>query len=577
MSKASGKQQTFSACMRAHGVPKFPDANSTGGIAIDASSGVDPSLAAVPGGAEGLPEARAQRRQAAVRRRAGEGAGAGAQVLGLHARARRAELPRPDVPGGMTQISIDAKNGGIDPSSPIFQSAQKTCQKLMPGRPGRSGRRSDDPCRRERAGLRECGQVRRRWIGAAAAAALIAAAASRSRRRGASPAATRTARRRPTPPTTSLASVTRQTLSAADAGERDARLCRRGDHRRARPGRRRRALRQAQQSVTSAKGSLQAARTTLAADLQALASARARLAADRQKRAVDCRWRSAAQSPAEQAAGNGGGTLARAQPIRRRSPPTSNSSPRPGRRSRTTGSRLLCAGRARGRRGQPGRGRVLGHGLRRQLLLHVPARRRARCCGAARRCTASAMSPWSCCTAPWFRGERSSPACRPGRDVAELNANLRRLGYGKGLKGNAFTAATAAAIRSFQSAHVLAPTGRLLLGAVVFRARPGARHERDSNARCRGPARPGARRHLDRPPGHDQAQRRPAVGREGWRPGHDHAPGQPHDAGPRVVGRHRRHRAQRQRGRAGSQTRRRSRSTSRRRTRRRRATSIRPP
>jgi hypothetical protein len=68
--KPSGKNQTFSACMRAHGVPNFPD---------------------------------------------------------------------PKFSGGMTQISIDAKNGGIDPGSPIFQAAQKTCQKLMPGRPGGPG------------------------------------------------------------------------------------------------------------------------------------------------------------------------------------------------------------------------------------------------------------------------------------------------------------------------------------------------------------------------------------------------------------------------------------------------------
>jgi peptidoglycan hydrolase-like protein with peptidoglycan-binding domain len=64
------------------------------------------------------------------------------------------------------------------------------------------------------------------------------------------------------------------------------------------------------------------------------------------------------------------------------------------------------------------------------------------------------------------------PGMSRGRDVAELNANLRALGFGRGLRGNAFTAATAAAIRAFQSANALVPTGRLPLGAVVFR--PGA-------------------------------------------------------------------------------------------------------
>jgi peptidoglycan hydrolase-like protein with peptidoglycan-binding domain len=60
----------------------------------------------------------------------------------------------------------------------------------------------------------------------------------------------------------------------------------------------------------------------------------------------------------------------------------------------------------------------------------------------------------------------------PGGDVAELNANLDALGYGKGLSGDAFTSATAAAVEAFQSAHGATPTGELLLGSVVFE--PGA-------------------------------------------------------------------------------------------------------
>jgi peptidoglycan hydrolase-like protein with peptidoglycan-binding domain len=60
----------------------------------------------------------------------------------------------------------------------------------------------------------------------------------------------------------------------------------------------------------------------------------------------------------------------------------------------------------------------------------------------------------------------------PGRDVAELNANLRALGYGAELTGDSFSAATAVAIESFQAAHGLAETGKLLLGSVVFTSRP---------------------------------------------------------------------------------------------------------
>lgn len=59
-----------------------------------------------------------------------------------------------------------------------------------------------------------------------------------------------------------------------------------------------------------------------------------------------------------------------------------------------------------------------------------------------------------------------------GPDVAELNANLEALGYGAGLTGDEFTTATAAAIRAFQAAHGLAPTGELALGSVVFESGP---------------------------------------------------------------------------------------------------------
>jgi hypothetical protein len=60
----------------------------------------------------------------------------------------------------------------------------------------------------------------------------------------------------------------------------------------------------------------------------------------------------------------------------------------------------------------------------------------------------------------------------PGRDVAELNANLDALGYGQAITGDQFTAATAAAIRALQSARGASVTGELLLGAVVFHAGP---------------------------------------------------------------------------------------------------------
>jgi peptidoglycan hydrolase-like protein with peptidoglycan-binding domain len=71
--------------------------------------------------------------------------------------------------------------------------------------------------------------------------------------------------------------------------------------------------------------------------------------------------------------------------------------------------------------------------------------------------------------APWRAFAAGMSA---GSDLAELNANLRVLGYGKRLVGDRFGAATAAAIRAFQSAHGLSPSGELPLGSVVFETGP---------------------------------------------------------------------------------------------------------
>lgn len=55
----------------------------------------------------------------------------------------------------------------------------------------------------------------------------------------------------------------------------------------------------------------------------------------------------------------------------------------------------------------------------------------------------------------------------PGRDVAELNASLRALGFGSAI-GDSFTGSTEQAIEAFQRARGLLVTGSLPLGSVVF-------------------------------------------------------------------------------------------------------------
>jgi peptidoglycan hydrolase-like protein with peptidoglycan-binding domain len=312
--------------------------------------------------------------------------------------------------------------------------------------------------------------VRRRWIVAAAAGALIAAAValvttgSFARGGANGPAAADAA-------ATSLANVTRQTLSAQT--QASATLGYAGAATIAAPaGTPPSAVRQARQSATTASGQLQGARATLAADLQALESARARLAADRQKRAVDCRGSSAAQSPTSSAGGDAGGgsgacatdqgTVSSDEQLvtgdqakvasDRQSAASSQAALADAEASLAAAESSATAyGDNSSYTSLPGVGRVLQRG---QTLYRIGDAPVVLLYGP--------VVPWRAFIA----------GMSPGRDVAELNANLRLLGFGKGLRGNAFSAATEAAIRSFQKAHGLAQTGRLLLGAVVFRSGP---------------------------------------------------------------------------------------------------------
>ncbi|HZP73949.1 MAG TPA: peptidoglycan-binding protein [Gaiellaceae bacterium] len=63
------------------------------------------------------------------------------------------------------------------------------------------------------------------------------------------------------------------------------------------------------------------------------------------------------------------------------------------------------------------------------------------------------------------------PGVAPGRDVAQLNANLRALGY-PAAAGDAFTSTTKSAIEALQAKLGEPATGELLLGSVVFEPHP---------------------------------------------------------------------------------------------------------
>lgn len=220
------------------------------------------------------------------------------------------------------------------------------------------------------------------------------------------------------------------------------------------------AVAQAQGSVSADQRRLDSARSLLVRDQLTLANAQATVVADRQRLAVDCAGDNAARSS-----------------------------------GRCAGDAQLLSG---DRPAQTEAATIVGTG-KAQVSAAETSLARARSALVSAQARETAYGPNSVFTSlpppgqVVFRGRQlyaidgwpvlllygSAVARRafvvgmsPGADVAELNANLNALGYGRGLAGTSFTAGTAAAIRALQRARGMSVTGVLPLGSVVFA--PGA-------------------------------------------------------------------------------------------------------
>ena len=238
------------------------------------------------------------------------------------------------------------------------------------------------------------------------------------------------------------------------------------------------AVAQAEQSVTASQTMLGTARTSLAADGATLAGQQATLSASRQKEAVDCTGDGAAEtaatgsSPGGEAAADGSSTAG-------------------GSSGACTGDAQVVSSYAQGL----GRAEAKSDGDRSSLATAQAALARAEAALPIARASAAAYGQSSTFTMLPAVGQVVSRdqalyaiSGRPvvllygstvptraftsgmsaGADVAELNANLDALGYGHGLTGDAFTAATATAVSALQAAQGAPATGALPLGSVVF-------------------------------------------------------------------------------------------------------------
>src|SRR5579863_2153984 len=126
----------YAQCMRAHGVPNFPDPNGQGQVQM---SGVDPRSASFqaaqracakysPGG--GKPPSPAQQAEALAH------ALKFSQCMRSHGLT---DYPDPQSVAGGIRISIRAGQGSnLDPNNPQFQAAQKACRSLLPFGKGRA-------------------------------------------------------------------------------------------------------------------------------------------------------------------------------------------------------------------------------------------------------------------------------------------------------------------------------------------------------------------------------------------------------------------------------------------------------
>jgi multidrug efflux pump subunit AcrA (membrane-fusion protein) len=237
------------------------------------------------------------------------------------------------------------------------------------------------------------------------------------------------------------------------------------------------AVQQASQQVAGAEAILATASSTLAADTQALANHQATLAAARAKEAVDCAGTGAAEavsanaSPASENNSSGAGgsscasdmqTVSSAQQTTAgatdkltadRSQVSSAAKQLASARSRLSIARSSAALYEQGSTftALPSVGQIVARG---QSLYEIGGQPVLLLYGATRATRAFIVG------------------MSPGRDVAELNANLDALGYGQELSGDEFTTGTATAIRALQSAHGASTTGELLVGSVVFESGP---------------------------------------------------------------------------------------------------------
>jgi hypothetical protein len=236
------------------------------------------------------------------------------------------------------------------------------------------------------------------------------------------------------------------------------------------------AVQQAEQSVAASEAMLLSARASLAADAATLAGLQATLSAAREKESVDCAGEGAAES-ASSSAGEGDSSPGGASADPCTGDVDTVSSDQQG---ASTDATRLAADRASVSSAQAALARAqAGVSAARSSEAAYGQSSTFTMLPAVGRVVSRGQSLYAIGGQPVMLLYGSVIPSRafvagmpPGPEVTELNANLDALGYGNGLTGDAFTAATATAIDALQAAHGIPTTGGLALGSVVFERGP---------------------------------------------------------------------------------------------------------
>jgi len=145
VASSGGAAQTtglaYSQCMRSHGITNFPDPNSSGGISISPSSGINPNSPQYEAAASACKSKAPSAGTAAQQQQNYEASLKYASCM----QAKGVDIPDPHAPGSSSgsQSSSGSKSGSsgsnnVNPNSPQYIAANKACQHLLPGGSGPS-------------------------------------------------------------------------------------------------------------------------------------------------------------------------------------------------------------------------------------------------------------------------------------------------------------------------------------------------------------------------------------------------------------------------------------------------------